>query len=84
MGELRAALRLYWAVAVRGFRRYATYRAATLAGLFTNTVFALLRASVMVALFAARPSVGGYNLTDALTYTFLAQGLIMVVYLWNW
>lgn len=84
MNAIGAGLRLYWEVAVRGFRRYATYRAAMLAGVFTNTVFGFMRAYVMVALFAVRPSVRGYDLSDALTYTFLVQGLIMVVYLWNW
>lgn len=84
MDALGVSLHLYWKVAVCGFRRYATYRAATLAGVFTNTVFGFMRAYVMVALFAVRPSVGGYDLADALTYTFTAQGLIMVVYLWNW
>ncbi|MBV9255191.1 MAG: ABC transporter permease, partial [Actinobacteria bacterium] len=35
-------MRLYWEVARRGFRRYATYRAATVAGVFTNSVFGLI------------------------------------------
>lgn len=77
-------MRLYWEVALRGFRRYATYRGATFAGVFTNTVFGFMRAYVMIALFAVRPAVGGYDQTDALTYTFLAQGLIMIAYLWGW
>ncbi len=77
-------MRLYWEVAVRGFRRYTTYRAATLAGIFTNTIFGFMRAYVMLALFDAVTEVGGYDVADALTYTFLAQGLIMVAYLWGW
>lgn len=77
-------MRLYWEVAVRGFRRYTTYRAATLAGIFTNTIFGFMRAYVMLAVFRAVPSIGGYDARDALTYTFLAQGLMMVVYLWGW
>ena len=35
---------LYGAVAAGGFRRYATYRVATAAGVFTNTVFGLILA----------------------------------------
>ncbi len=35
---------LYAAVAVGGFRRYSSYRAATLAGIFTNTVFGVILA----------------------------------------
>jgi ABC-2 type transport system permease protein len=77
-------MRLYWEVARRGFRRYATYRGATFAGVFTNTVFGLLRAYVYLAVIHARPVVGGFDRTDLLTYTFVGQGLIMVVYLWGW
>jgi len=79
-----ATVRLYWEVFRHGFRRYATYRAATVAGLFTNTVFGFLRAYVLVALFAATATVGGYDLSDALTYVFLGQGMIMTVYMWSW
>ena len=42
--------RLYAAVAVGGFRRYATYRTATAAGVFTNTVFGLIMAYIFIAL----------------------------------
>jgi ABC-2 type transport system permease protein len=77
-------LRLYWEVARRGFRRYATYRGATFGGVFTNTIFGFLRAYVFVALFAAAPHIAGYDLSAALTYTFLVQGLIMPLYLWGW
>ncbi len=39
-----------------GFRRYATYRKATLAGAFTNIVFGVIRVSI---LFAAADAAGG-------------------------
>lgn len=81
IGEI---MTLYWQVALRGFRRYATYRAATFAGVFTNTVFGFLRAYVMIALYAGRGSIGGFDLRDTLTYTFVTQGMLMVVYIWNW
>lgn len=77
-------LRLYIEVARRGYRRYASYRGATLAGIFTNTVFGFMRAYVLLALFRARPHVGGYGTADALTYVWLTQGLLMTVYLWGW
>ncbi|MHB8577267.1 MAG: ABC transporter permease [Dehalococcoidia bacterium] len=80
----RDTLFLYWQVARRGYRRYATYRAATFAGVFTNTIFGFLRAYVFVALFAGRGPIGGFNLSDTLTYTFLVQGLLMMVYIWGW
>ena len=36
---------LYVAVATRAFRRYSTYTAATLAGIFTNCVFGVIYSS---------------------------------------
>lgn len=69
-------MRVYAEVARRGFRRYSTYRAATLAGVFTNTAFGFIKAFVLIALWHARPSLGGYDVTDAVTFTFLAQALV--------
>lgn len=77
-------MRLYWEVCRRGYRRFATYRAATFAGVFTNTVFGFLRAYVLVAVFTTTDSIGGYDLADSLTYVFLGQALIMTIYLWGW
>src|SRR5581483_8557744 len=65
-------------------RRYATYRGATVGGVFTNTVFGFIRAYILIALFSAVPHVGGYSLRDALTYTFVTQGMLMPLYLWGW
>ncbi|GGX89325.1 ABC transporter permease [Streptomyces fructofermentans] len=67
--------RLYAAVAVSGFRRYATYRVATAAGVFTNTVFGLILAYTYIALWDERPGLGGYDQAQALTYVWLGQGL---------
>jgi ABC-2 type transport system permease protein len=77
-------MRLYWEVALRGFRRYATYRGATVAGVFTNTIFGFMRAYVYIALFAGRTEVGGFDVRDTLTYTFATQGMLMVAYIWGW
>lgn len=66
-----------------GFQRYATYRQAALAGLATNTVFGLLRASVLVAVLAQRGPVAGYDVAAAVTYVWLGQGLLNVVNLWS-
>jgi ABC-2 type transport system permease protein len=65
-----------------GFRRYATYRQAALAGLATNAVFGLLRASVLVAVLTQRGPVAGYDIATAVTYVWLGQGLLNVVNLW--
>jgi ABC-2 type transport system permease protein len=82
--DLADGVRVYWEIARRGYRRYATYRAATLAGIFTNSVFGLMRAYILIALFNTRPHVGNYTVADAVTYTWLTQAAIMIVYLWGW
>lgn len=82
--NIAPGVRFYWEVARRGYRRYATYRGATLAGIFTNTVFGFLRSYVLIALFMGRPHAGGYTVTDALTYAWLTQGALMIVYIWGW
>lgn len=77
-------MRLYWEVARRGYRRFATYRAATFAGVFTNTAFGFLRAYVLIAVFASQQEIGGYTLSDSLTYVFVGQAMLMTIYLWGW
>lgn len=69
------AVRLYAAVAAGGFRRYATYRAATAAGVFTNTVFGLILVYTYLALWDERPHLGGYDQSQAVTYVWLGQAL---------
>jgi len=70
---------LYAAVATRSFRRYSTYRAATLAGIFTNTVFGVIIAYTFIALWDQRPNLGGYGQQEALTFVWIAQALLMPV-----
>ncbi len=72
-------MRLYLEVARRTFRRIATYRGATVAGVFTNTVFGFLLAYVLLAVYRERSDVGGFDAVDAVTYTFVTQGLLMVL-----
>ncbi|GLX93296.1 ABC transporter permease [Herbidospora sp. NEAU-GS84] len=67
---------LYLRLFQYGFRRHSTYLAAALAGAFTNTVFGVLRAYVLIALWEARPGLAGYTLTEAVTFCFLTQGFI--------
>jgi len=73
---------LYVAVAVRAFRRYSTYTAATLAGAFTNSVFGIIISFVYLAVWKQNPTAGGYDSVDAVTYCWLAQALIMTVAIW--
>ena len=70
---------VYWAIAVRSFRRFATYRIATASGIFTNTVFGFIFCGVFLTLWHERPGLGGYDVTDALTFVWLQQGLIMPI-----
>ncbi|MFF1962590.1 ABC transporter permease [Streptomyces sp. NPDC058232] len=69
-------MRLYAVVAAGGFRRYATYRIATAAGVFTNTVFGFILAYTYMALWDERPQLGGYDMSEALTYVWLGQALL--------
>lgn len=69
----------YVAAARSSFRRQSTYRGATVAGVFTNTVFGFILASVMQAVFRDRPTVGGLDARGAVTFVFVGQGLIMVM-----
>lgn len=77
-------MRLWLEVALRGFRRYATYRGATIAGVFTNTAFGFFTAYIYIAVFNVVPRIGGFTVRDALTYNFVVQGMIMPLYIWGW
>jgi ABC-2 type transport system permease protein len=76
--------RLFFELARRGYRRYAAYPGATWAGVFTNTVFGFLLAYIILAVFEERATVGSYDAQDAVTYVWIAQALLMTVYLWGW
>ncbi|MEV8566662.1 ABC-2 family transporter protein [Streptomyces sp. NPDC051322] len=69
-------MRLYAVVAAGGFRRFATYRIATVAGVFTNTVFGFIMAYTYIALWHERPHLGGYDQAQALTYVWMGQALL--------
>ena len=77
-------LRFYVEVARTAYRRQLIYRWANLAGLFTNVFFGAVFSYVIIALYHARPVVTGYNVQDALRYTWLVQAMIMVVLPFNW
>ncbi|MBA3782889.1 MAG: ABC-2 family transporter protein [Nocardioides sp.] len=74
---------LYVAVATRTFRRYSTYVGATVAGIFTNSVFGLIYSYAYLALWDQRPDAGGYDSIDAVTYVWLGQALLMTVATWG-
>lgn len=77
--------RLAFELARRGFRRHATYRAATLAGIVTNTIFGFLRGAVLLAAIgAAAAPIAGYDRERALTYVWLGQALIGPIAIFRW
>jgi ABC-2 type transport system permease protein len=80
-GSVRAALRL----AAAGFRRWSTYRQAALAGAFTNTVFGVIKVSVLFAVAAGTGgAVAGYDRVGLSTYAWTSQALIADVYVFGW
>lgn len=81
-------MRLYLEVAIRSFRQQLTYRAATLAGLFTSAIFGVFLASVFVAFFKANgddgAAVAGWTVSQTVTMTWINQSLLRLVFLWGW
>jgi len=77
-------VRVDWEIAKRGWRRYAAYPWATYAGTFTNTIFGFLQAYILLAVYHHRTHVGGYSARDTVTYVWLAQCMIMTVYIFGW
>ena len=75
--------RAYLALAVAGFRRYATYRQATFAAAVTNSVFGFLRCAVVFAVIGAGSRVvAGYDRAQLATFVWVGQGLIGTVLIW--
>ncbi|MEZ5229223.1 MAG: ABC-2 family transporter protein [Acidimicrobiales bacterium] len=73
-------IRLLFEVARGSFRRASSYRVATASGVFVNTVFGVLRASVLVYLAAENGgSVRGMTGSELATFAFVSQGFIMLV-----
>jgi ABC-2 type transport system permease protein len=69
-------MRVYLTAVRLSLRRYLAYRSAALAGALTNTIFGCLRAFVLVALWKQKPELSGWDLSDAVTYAFITQGLV--------
>ena len=77
-------LRFYIEVARTACRRQLIYRWANLAGLCTNAFFAAIGSYVVVALFQARTSAGGYHLAETVQYIWLLQALTMPILPFGW
>ncbi|MFZ0160664.1 MAG: ABC-2 family transporter protein [Kineosporiaceae bacterium] len=86
--------RALWAFARAGFRRHATYRLATAAGAFTNSVFGLVRAAILAGAITAATTTGspgspggtvaGYTTAQVVTYAWIGQALIAPVWVFQW
>ncbi|MGJ6981507.1 ABC transporter permease [Aestuariimicrobium soli] len=67
-----------------GFRRWARYRVATLTALVANTVFGLIRASLVTGTVrAAGGEVNGYTAAAATTYVWVTQAMLGPIELWG-
>ena len=63
------------ALARAGFARWATYRQAALAGMFTNTVFGVIKLSVLFAVIdETGGTVAGYDHASLSTYVWVSPG----------
>ncbi|PSL00175.1 ABC-2 type transport system permease protein [Murinocardiopsis flavida] len=69
-------MRVLFAVFSYELRRFSTYRVATAAGVFTNSVFGVINAMVLLAVFDAKPEINGYVAEDAVLQVFVAQAMI--------
>jgi len=82
---VRRTAKTTWVLAGAGFRRYSTYRLAIVAGLTTNSVFGLIRASILLAALAsAGTDIAGYSASEASSFVWWSQGLIASVNLFQW
>lgn len=89
LGDTRrdGAMRMYLELAKRSFQQQFAYRAATLAGLFTNSIFGVMLSMVYLALYwdkADGTSVAGFTAQQTVTYTWISQAMIMPVIFWGW
>lgn len=79
-------MRVYLEIARLAAHQQVAYRSATLAGLFTNSVFGVLLASVMLGFYGALDggTVAGWSADEAVTQIWINQSLLLVLYIWGW
>ncbi|WP_426563610.1 ABC transporter permease [Angustibacter sp. McL0619] len=78
-------MRAYLELARAGFGRYSTYRMASVAGALTNTIFGVVKASIVLAAIAsAGGAIAGYDAQQGATYSWLCQALVATVGLFGW
>jgi viologen exporter family transport system permease protein len=75
--------RTFGALVSAGFRRYSTYRQATLAGIATNTVFGFVNCSVLLAVAAGNGgSAAGYRPGQLALLVWINQGMLATSGIW--
>jgi ABC-2 type transport system permease protein len=86
LGPFRRSATTFGVLVGSGFRRWSTYRQATIAGSFTNIVFGFLRCYVLLAVAAGvvGQEPGGYDAEQLATYVWVGQGLLAVIGIWGW
>jgi len=73
------------AFASTGFRRWSAYRQAAIAGIFANTVFGVIKLSILLEVAkSSGGTVAGYDGVALSTYAWVSQGLIAVVVIFAW
>jgi ABC-2 type transport system permease protein len=77
-------MRLFLELAKLSFQHQLAYRSAHLAGVVTNLFFGMLRAAVLIALYAGREEVSGLSLQMAITFTGLSQATIGYLTIFTW
>ena len=67
-----------------GFRRHTTYRMALLAGMTTNSVFGVIRASVLLAaVSSAGAAIAGYDAAQTAAFVWWGQAMLGAVNIWG-
>ena len=79
-------MRLYFALARTSFQQQFAYRAATLAGLFTNSIFGVMIASIFIAFYRSQgnDTVASWTPDQTVTLIWINQSLLMTVFIWGW
>ena len=73
------------ALAGAGYRRWSSYRQAAVAGVFVNTVFGVIKLSILLGVAeSAGGTVAGYDPASLSTYAWVSQAMIAVVMIFGW
>ncbi|HEY6796815.1 MAG TPA: ABC-2 family transporter protein [Kineosporiaceae bacterium] len=84
-GAVRDAVRTVTVLVGAGFRRHSRYHGAIIGGAAANTMFGLLRASLVAAtITTAGGRLGGYAIATGVTYVWVTQALIGPAQVFYW